>query len=584
LNNGTAHVISLRHRQRSLGSPATLQFAGWITGIANIPPPLAAAIATSLAIATSGFSFGVSNNVYQIPFVLDFPAMPQFASDAYVQSLRSYGSLVWWLERQIVDEQNARTVFLVSYVLSIWLYFVSLFYVLGGLTRLTPLGRATAALIMAAAPLDTGYSSLGDHGLVAGYFEHTELATPVVLFAMALALRRRISVAVVLLGVALDINLFVAIWGGVAVLAVSIWLGRSGPASRVLLRGWLLGGAVAAVIASPVLVWTIRSIANGGSFQGDTIAFLRLLYPNHFLIDSASPRQLFLLLCTIVLGLTSVTVLDARGLRAAFLGFVAVFAFGCLAPYLTHSLLLLNLHLLRVDGFLQILAAVAAVAVVMRDLDSPNTTPARAIFAGAVAVCLLSRYLLPVAAALMLARALWRPPGRLPSRLSLKPPRIYLVVLIAAMAVLGVREARPHAMLEPEPQHDKDFVALAEWARADTRPRSVFLVNGEPYSIFDKFEMFSQRQVWFFMRQIAAVLWYPRFWPTWQQRYALVSALHTPEQRLAFACRAQIDYYVDHLVPGFELHSDAVAPFIAFENTSYFAIDARRYCDARAGS
>jgi hypothetical protein len=52
-------------------------------------------------------------------------------------------------------------------------------------------------------------------------------------------------------------------------------------------------------------------------------------------------------------------------------------------------------------------------------------------------------------------------------------------------------------------------------------------------------------------------------------------------QRLSLACRAQLDYYVDRLVPGFDLHADALAPFIAFQNSSYFAIDARRYCDSR---
>jgi hypothetical protein len=42
-----------------------------------------ALLATVVTLATTGFEFGVSNNVYHLPYVLGYAALPQFAHDQF---------------------------------------------------------------------------------------------------------------------------------------------------------------------------------------------------------------------------------------------------------------------------------------------------------------------------------------------------------------------------------------------------------------------------------------------------------------------------------------------------------------------
>jgi hypothetical protein len=96
---------------------------------------------------------------------------------------------------------------------------------------------------------------------------------------------------------------------------------------------------------------------------------------------------------------------DARAPCGAFLGFLAVFAVGCVLPLLIDNPWLLILRPMAADTFLQLLAAVAAIAVVLRDLRGGGGVLRVALSVAIAACLLLHRYLLPLAALLMLTRA-----------------------------------------------------------------------------------------------------------------------------------------------------------------------------------
>ena len=108
-----------------------------------------------------------------------------------------------------------------------------------------------------------------------------------------------------------------------------------------------------------------------------------------------------------VLGLSAFSVLgpDARAACGAFVGLLGVFVLGCLLPLLTDSPLVTILRPMAADTLLQLLAAAAAVAVVLRDLPGGGGV-LRVALSVAIAVCLLLHpYSLPLAALAMLTRA-----------------------------------------------------------------------------------------------------------------------------------------------------------------------------------
>lgn len=551
-----------------------------------------AALATGIVLATTGFEFGVSNNVHHVPYVLRLDTLPQFANDDYLQSLRNYTSIVWLAMRQVATRENVYSLFLGSYVTTLLLYFFALLHITARMVSGDWKPQLLASLLFATSYLDSGYSTPGGHDLISGYFTHSELATPIALFALCLALQQRFIAAVALSGMVFDINAFVAVWVGVALASISLWRLRHGMSLRKLARDWLYGSVAASIIAMPVLFWIAHSLHSGGQFDGDFAAYLLLMFPNHFLITSASQNQLVVFASSAVLGVCTLSVLgeEGGGWRAALLGFLAVFAMGCVLPYVSHERLLFELHLLRVDGFVQIIATFGTVSLIARDLNDHRWAP----LAMAMAACvLLSRYLLPFAAMLAVIRLYSSTPPNVLSRQSSAQPLMWFLsreprrsgertwswrVILVLVAIAGtIRLIRPLNWLEPEPQRNPQFVELTTWAREATDPFSVYMLNGERFSILDKFSMWSERRSWFDMRQGIAVLWDPKFYRTWRPRYDILHRQHSPDERLNFACRIDVDYYVDEQVPGFSLQQP-VADAVAFQNAQFFAIDARRYC------
>src|SRR5690242_647223 len=72
---------------------------------------IAAAMATTFLLASTGFRFGVGHNIYHIPLVLNLGALPQFAHDQFYQDLHWIVSYVWPLEHMLATESNAPTLF-----------------------------------------------------------------------------------------------------------------------------------------------------------------------------------------------------------------------------------------------------------------------------------------------------------------------------------------------------------------------------------------------------------------------------------------------------------------------------------------
>jgi hypothetical protein len=106
---------------------------------------LLAALGALLSVLTIGFEFGVYNNAYHIPYVLNLAEQEQFAQDTYYQSLKNYASGVWFLLRFVVNEGNIRTIFLISHYLIRFLAFIAFLLVLSGMGIKKPRSSHPAA-------------------------------------------------------------------------------------------------------------------------------------------------------------------------------------------------------------------------------------------------------------------------------------------------------------------------------------------------------------------------------------------------------------------------------------------------------
>ena len=322
-------------------------------------------LAASVSVLLQGFSVGIGNNIHHIPIVLRLYDLPQFANDAFIQSLRHFVSFIYFAMAMVATPDNVASLFLLAHLATRALTIAAATQIALtlGLRDWKQIGLFIA--VMAFGIPFYGVSAVGLDGLWINYFTHTELAQAVALLTLCLTVRDRFWLAAMLWGVAFDLNAFVGAWCVVplALLAIS-FVRRAGAAA---MRSLLIAAGSAVAIVVPDLVW-IWATVKGQSIDFSYLQFLRDFEPHHFMIDVASWDALVRLGVIALTGILGLWLLAwPRGWAVAYAGFGAVFLAGCAAPFLTGSALILNLHLLRVDGIIQSLAAAFAIAAFLRE-------------------------------------------------------------------------------------------------------------------------------------------------------------------------------------------------------------------------
>lgn len=540
--------------------------------------PLLALLATVVSVAVQGFAYGVSNNVFHIPLILHDYAQPGFANDAYAQTLPRYVSPIFPALSVIATRDNLPTLFLLVHAIGRWATLWAMLRILALLGTSGPrLVFAIAVLVVA--PGLMGITELGRQELLPGYFTHTALAQAALLWSIVHILKARFVAACMLAAVAFDINAFVGVWAAGPLLAALL---VSRPSRRTAATGLLTGAAIAA----PVAIW-IATVAASDRTTFDYVAFLRAYYPNHFFIDAASRSSILQLAAALASGVVAARLTGARLLLWAGTGLGAVFVAGVAVGAAATSPLLLNLHLLRVDGPLILLSACAALAVAVQAAGrDPFRTACAIVIAGALLVALWPAVL----AALLLLHIpaglrdrLAAPIRPIWDRLTRRPTPILATaaLLLAAWGTLVV--VLKHRPPDPSSTEERYFIGQSPafpewrdtklWARDHTPPAAVFLVP----EMLQGFEQDALRPAWVDWKAGAAAMWAPSFHETWSARMEAVTALTTPEARIRFACAQHLDYAVlddrRHTVPG---HTVAgVAP--VFRNRA-FAIYPTRDC------
>lgn len=568
----------------SLPSGAAVAYAAVAVGFALV------------SLAVTGFRFS-SNNVFHIPYVLDLASRPEFADDAFYASLEFFTSVVWPPLRLVASESNLPALFEGVHLLGRVLAFAGLVFLLrvNGLPAFLPLATALAAL--AVAPLLRGMSLVGVHDMLPDYLTHTGLTWGFVFFALGFLQMRKHATSAALTGVVFAINAFVGVWL-LCISALVLCFERSSWTWRSL----ALSAAAFLLFASPALAWIALAVASArqaGDGAGSYLEYIRLYFPQHFLIEAAGARKLAGLACLYIVGF-----LAARHLAAArFWTLVQVcclliFLAGIPLPYLWDNRLLLNLHLLRSDGIEQavavMLAAMAGVKLI-GNVHSPARQLAGAIVLLSIAVvergalnllpmgfalgaalvpggakpgaalprpvmlacaCALAiatvhqiadpSAVLPIALRLVLAAGLLavalaqRLPA--PREHDARPalgrallPAV-LVVSLATSAAAASRRIEGASRIEPAA---RSWQELTAWIR-NSDIHGAFLVPLNPHvpesrEWLDWFQLEARRPVWVDWKQGAAAMWWPPFQAQWVERYSEVSTLRSPEQFVAYA-------------------------------------------------
>lgn len=509
-------------------------------------------LGAALSLLVTGHVSGTGNNVFHLGIMAGLRDEPQFAGDPFIQSLRHFASGFWWPFAGRVTSDAYQPLFLVLAFLSRVLTFLGFLLCAATLGLRSRRQRLVLALLLVYPATMRGISVAGGGGLFLDGFTQSEVANGTTLLMLAAAARRRLAVALALNGVTFFINAFIAVWNLVPLgLIVATLLARRHLAPGPALRQGLAGLLAFGLAAAPVVAAVRDNPAFGVAPGFDYVAFLRLYYPQHFLIDSIPPSALGLLLSWVLAGAVSAYWLTrtVNVWLVALCGFALVWLAGAALPWLTHSPALLNLHLLRSSGSLQLLvtfatASLAALWLTGSDREQAGLWGPLAAFALTAAQGVLVPAMIP------LAWASRRP--RVPAAIRL--PQIHRWALaLAALSVLelAIRQNREAAERRGEVAA---WRAVGLWARAATPPEAVFLLpcsRGLPGHEFplcrgsEVFQFHAHRRVWVDFKSGAAVMWFPPYYATWYARLAETFALDGVPARLAYARQHGIGYVIE---------------------------------------
>ena len=578
-------VLRLLGRSRSEGAVGHVGLAALMTfGCA------------AASILLQGYHGGTGNNSFHLPIAMSLFDRPQFAADAYMQSLRGYTSVVWVGVRWLGAYVDPAAALPALHLASRWLLYGAVMFVLRRWLGLSVPAALVCLAALAVSPAFKGASPVGQTGLQIRYFSHSELATPIMLLALFVSGYGRPVAGAALAGLAFNLNAFMGVW---TVAIVGLFLLVEHP-PRQLVRA----AAVFIGMAAPTAAWNYLTI---DTTHIDYPAFLRSYFPQHFFLDSATPASLLQLAGAVLAGTAAIPLnsnFSARrhALAIMWAGALAVFAVGVAAPYLTDSRTVLNLHLLRADGLILLLALInlaGAGYVLWAERHRPECAAALASIAAAVIVG--SWWLIGCAAALawaaergIVTRLMWLAlflaaaaidvigfaTGRFGTvavglaaiaalaAASALPPRGWIAGALALMTAApviarDVDEQRAFGWLSLQRPYWVAWQDVQRWARDVTPSDAMFAVPLDMRLI--GFQVGSHRRVWVDLRQGAAAMWRPSFYAIWNTRVGEVRALPTVETRLAYACA----HGITHLV---EWRADAEGWPLAYRNDHFGVI------------
>ena len=501
-----------------------------------------ALIAGALSMLRAGFNFNRNNNAFHIPIVLEFEQYAQFKADEFIHSLKGFVTPIFYFISLVCKENNIHDLFFYGTFLTHVLTIFSLLCLAAsvGIRKFTD--QSLLALIIVAARTSYWASPVGGDGMLIDAFTHSEIARVFFLLCCAALIADKIILAGLFAGLTFAVNIAFGIW---------ILLIAAGFLAPQL---WALG----------TTIWILSRAELGVATDFDYVEFLRGYYPKHFFIGPSLGWPLIQVVAATGAALIASRRL-ARGTESRrIIGLIAgLFILGIVIGETSRSRELLQLHFLRLDGSLMLLATALSGAALLRAGQSGGVLGLVGAGLGGLALILgiwplvLLALLLAgtLAGEAMLRRAL---PGKLvvwaTSRALVVAAGLgFAALCIGTNVAVYVQRTTPPLGV-PDNIHlagsgavVPDWLDVQRWARAQTPEAAIFLL---PASISDDFRVGARRRIWVGMKDGATAMWAPRTYRQWKQRADEVRGLGQDlPASLAYACAHSIDYAVIDLRP-----------------------------------
>lgn len=561
-------------------------------------PVVSAYVSTLL----TGYYFGVNNNVFHLPYVLNLRRLPEFRDDAFYATLSNFTSIVWPMLRTITTEANVEQVFSIANLASRIAAFAGLASLARSAGVERPLELLLAMIVLTLAPLLQMFSIVGQHGMFISFFTHSEVTWVFVFLSVASLYTGRIVLAYVMMGIAFSVNAFIGIWlFGMNTLVLLV---VKRPLSVATFLKALAGFAL---FALPVVLWISFAISDKHeTVDFSYIDYVRSYYPKHFLIEAIEWKSALKHLLLVCAGLLAARHLpQSRFWVALQLGALLLVIVGVPLPYLFDNRFIFNLHLLRAAGIGQALATVLIALAGVRLLLNREAL-AMPIIGAVVLLSLAMLEIRIICMAVLLVSMLAAFPGdgvdepglfrwieahrkllaglcvllfvlaltdffsqhQLASIQGLK-----LAVSLGVLALLAfgqyrrmeagwsltllllcyttvfgwhqVRSFEENQQFQRTLPVNQSWAELTSWIRRSSL-QGPFLLPMDDHDHVDYFQLQSRRKVWVDWKQGAAVMWSPAFYWQWSTRLREVSALHSPAEMVQYARAHGIRYVVLH--------------------------------------
>jgi hypothetical protein len=570
----------------------------------NLLAQVVVLVAALISVTVTGFQFGINNNVFHIPYVLQYGDLPIFHDDAFYKSLGKFTSLIWPILRLVSNEGNAEQVFFISHFVSRLVAFVALywFFKVNGVVRHSTLLLALTAT--AVCPWVLNGSDVGGHGLFLRYFTHSEATWGPLIASLVAAQIGRLRLAAAFAGLAFLINAFVGIWLVLILTATVVGNANQRKDRTLLVRSTL----IFLLVCAPVVIWIALAIKGKTAVPDFSyIEYIRAYYPGHFLIES-----------TPVYALRNLAIVAYCGFIAAYIGhhrrfwfivlstLIALLAIGAVLPYILNNRFVFNLHLLRSAGVLQFLAVIlsvsASICVIMEAKNSPSMRVISVLALGSLITfrpepmsLLFSAVSLTFLAFIKLRGTESRLTGvfaRISSEQTnylaallvlaaitanllfvgvsvsaisrwvlilsimflvirirdpmgiISSPLLIIWAVLAALVVITSVKWRNSDSSEKSIKQNAERSEMMQWVRESQLSGTFLFPIHSPYGVFDDFQLRTKKPVWVDWKQGAAVMWEPSFYWQWMSRFEEVNSLRTKDEFAGYATRKGVPYLV----------------------------------------
>jgi len=557
-----------------------------------------------LSTLLTGYSFGISNNVYHIPYVLNLENAPEFKDDAYYATLKNMTSVIWPIIRAFSDESNIERVFYIAFIISRVMAYVGIIYLLRKLNVHALSSIIIALIVVTLSQLINDSSIIGDHGMFADYFSHSEVTWLFVFLSFGFLSLEKVAPAYAVAGIAFSINAFVGIWLLFINTFALIFLRK--PVSLATIARSVAGFAL---FALPVILWIYFAVSGGEeTVHFKYIDYIREYNPQHFLIESSGWNSLIKYILVVISGLLAARHLpNIRFWVLVQLGALMIIIIGIPLPYIIDNRFVFNLHLIRSAGVGQaiatILIIISGVKIYLDKSDKVKSSLGVIImlsmllfdikvvnmFVVMISMAVSNLWIenikglkadsyyrkasgyrnnLVVICGLLFATALLLSFIQEPFTVQQKLKCIFIVIIIVlilldyytnigkakyvtilfivyaiTLTMITVNHKKElQAGIDELPQN-RSWNELVTWVKKSNL-HGPFLLLNDDHDHTDYFQLQARKQVWVDWKQGAAVMWSPSFYEQWSNRITEVSAIHAPDEYIKYAHEHSIHYIV----------------------------------------